>query len=106
MLTAAVLNNKRVLIVCLFTLVTIPQDKHAGQLLIFLSQKNINFCRYSVVGIATCCGLDSPEIEFHVGEILGTHPDWLWRRPSLPYNGCLASLPGVKRPGRDVKHLP
>jgi hypothetical protein len=39
-------------------------------------------------------------------EILRTRPDRPCGPPSLLYNGYWVSFPGVKRPGRDVDHLP
>ena len=58
------------------------------------------------VGLATRYGLDSPWIEFRWGEIFRTRPDQPWGPPSLLYNGCRVSFPGVKRPGRGVNHPP
>jgi hypothetical protein len=40
------------------------------------------------------------------GEIFHTRPDRLLRPPILQNNGCLFSLPGVKRPGRGADHSP
>ena len=45
--------------------------------------------RGSVVGIATCYGLDCPGIESRwVQEIFRTRPDRPWAPPSLLHNGC------------------
>jgi hypothetical protein len=40
------------------------------------------------------------------GKIFRIRPDRLWGPPSLPYNVYRVSLPGIKRPGRDVEHPP
>jgi hypothetical protein len=54
----------------------------------------------SIVGIATCYGLEGPGIESRCSEIFHTCPDWLWGPPSLLYNRYLIS-PGGKG-GRGV----
>jgi hypothetical protein len=41
-----------------------------------------------------------------VSEIFCTHPDRSWSSPSPLYNGYRFCLPGVKRPGHGVYHLP
>jgi hypothetical protein len=38
--------------------------------------------------------------------IFRSRPDRPWGPPSLLYNGCRDSFPGVKRPGRGVDHPP
>jgi hypothetical protein len=40
------------------------------------------------------------------GEIFHTRPDRPWGPPSLQLNSYWVSFPGVKRPGRGVKHPP
>jgi hypothetical protein len=62
--------------------------------------------RDSSVGIATRYGLDGPEIEFRWGEIFRTRPDRPWGPPSLLYNWCRVSFPGVERPRRGADHSP
>jgi hypothetical protein len=56
--------------------------------------------RDSVVSIATCYGLEGPEIESRWGEIFRTYPDRLRDPPSLLYNGYRV-FPGGKG-GRGV----
>ena len=51
--------------------------------------------RDSSVGIATCYGLESPEIESRWGEIFRTYPDRLRGPPSHLYNGYRV-FPGVR----------
>jgi hypothetical protein len=62
----------------------------------------------SIVGIATCYGLDGPGIEsrWGGGEIFRTRPDRPWGPTSHLYNGYRVFFPGVKRPGRGVDHPP
>ena len=63
--------------------------------------------RDSSVGIATCNGLDGPEIESRwEDEIFLSLPDRSLVPPNLLYNGYKVSFPGVKRPGRGVDHPP
>ena len=40
------------------------------------------------------------------GGIFCTRRDRPWGPPNFLYNGCLVSIPGVKRPGRDADHPP
>jgi hypothetical protein len=49
----------------------------------------------SIVGIATCYGLDGPGIDPGGGEIFCTHPDQPWGPPSLLYGGSQV-IPGSK----------
>ena len=60
----------------------------------------------SSVGIATHYGLDGPGQNLGGGEIFHTRPDQSCGPPSLLYNGCRASFPGLKRPWRGVDHPP
>ena len=63
--------------------------------------------RDSSVGIATRYGMDGPGIRSRCGgEIFRIRPDRPWGPPSLLYNGYRVSLPGVRRPGRDIDHPP
>ena len=59
--------------------------------------------RYSVVGIATCYGLDGPGIESRWGARFSppiqTDP---WGSPPVKW---LPGLPGVKMPWRGIDHL-
>ena len=58
------------------------------------------FCmagRDSVVGVATCHGLDGPGIESRQGEIFCYRPDRSWALPSLLYTGYPVSSPGAKQ---------
>jgi hypothetical protein len=48
----------------------------------------------SVIGIATCYGLDSPGTESRLGETVRTGPDRPWGTPSLLYTGHRVSLGG------------
>jgi hypothetical protein len=41
----------------------------------------------SLVGIATCYGLEGQGIKSRWGEIFRTYPDQLWGPPNLLYNG-------------------
>ena len=61
--------------------------------------------RDSVVGIATRYGLDGPGIEYRWRRDF-PHPSRpaLEPTPRILYNGYRVSFPGVKRPGRGVKH--
>jgi hypothetical protein len=58
------------------------------------------------VGIATRYGLQGPGIESLWGRDFPHSPSQSWGPPSLLYNGYRVSLPGPKRPGRDVNHSP
>ena len=49
----------------------------------------------SIVGIATCYGLEGLGIESRQGDIFRTYPDRLWGPPSLLYNGYRV-FPGGK----------
>jgi len=63
----------------------------------------------SVVDIPTWCGLDGQGIESSWGgggEVFRTRPDRPWGPPSLLYNGCWVSFPGVKQPERGVNYPP
>jgi hypothetical protein len=56
-------------------------------------------------GVATRCGLDSPEIDPDGGEIFRTSPRRPWVSFSLLYSWYRVFL-GVKLPERDTNHLP
>ena len=55
--------------------------------------------RGSVVGIATCYGLDGREIESRAGEIFLTRPDQPCGLPSILCDGYRVSFPGGKAAG-------
>ena len=66
-----------------------------GQMMAALCGRNMQLFRFaSVVGIATGCGLNGPEIESRWGEIFRSGPEWLWGPPSLLYNGYLVITGG------------
>ena len=58
----------------------------------------MNFEICSVVGIATCYGLDGPEIKSRWGRDFPPRPDRPWGSPSLLYNGYRV-FPGGKAAG-------
>jgi hypothetical protein len=66
--------------------------------------------RVSLVSIATRYGLDGTGIKSFWGGggggIFRTRLDRTLVPPRLLYNGYRVFCPGVKRPGRDVDHLP
>ena len=57
-------------------------------------------------GIATLYKLEGPGIEPGGGENFRNRRDRQWGPPSLLYNGCRFSFPGVQRPGSGVDHPP
>ena len=57
----------------------------------------------SLVGIATGCGLNGPEIEYGVGD--RTRPGRPWGPSCLLHRGT-GSFSGIKRTGRDCDHPP
>ena len=66
-------------------------------------------CRWSrgsVVGIVTHYGLDGPGIESWWERDFPLLSTPALRPPQPPIQGGTGSLPGVKRPGRVVDHLP
>jgi hypothetical protein len=63
----------------------------------------------SVVGVATGYGLDDREVGVRapVGARIFSfpcHPDRLWDRPNLLYNGYRGFFPGLKRQGLEADH--
>jgi hypothetical protein len=70
----------------------------------YYSMKDNMMGRDSVVGIATCYGLDGPGIEHQWRRDFPDHPDRPRDTPSLLYNGYQLSFPGIKRPGRGDQH--
>ena len=61
----------------------------------------------SIIGIATCYGLDSPGIESLMGARFSrTCPDRPWGPPSLLYNGYRIFPGGKERLGRDINPSP
>ena len=62
--------------------------------------------RDSVIGVATCYGLNGPRSNPGAGEIFLASPDRPWGHACLRYNGNWVSFSGIKRPGRGVDHPP
>ena len=60
--------------------------------------------RDSVVGIATCYGLNGPGSNPGGDEIFRTRLHRPWGPPSLLHNGYRVFLPEAKRSGRGVDH--
>ena len=55
---------------------------------------------------ATRYSLDGPGIESRWGVIFRASPEWPWDPPSFLNDEYRVSIPGVKRPGRGVNHVP
>jgi hypothetical protein len=97
------------MILVIIRVVSCTERKHSdlmAWLHIFLNMFTWDVGRDSSVGIATRNGLGGPGIESRWGEIFRTRQDRPWGPPSLLYFECRDFFPGVKRPGRGVKHPP
>ena len=67
---------------------------------------NLLLGQNSSVCIATRYGLDCPRAEFRWGNILRTHSDGRWSRPSFLFNVYRVLFPDVKRPEHGDDHSP